>query len=41
MDKGTVTVYKNGKAVSIDKNSLAVFLKFGYTKKKEAEKKAK
>lgn len=40
MDKGTVNVYKDGRAVKIDKNSLAVFLKFGYTKKKEAEKKA-
>lgn len=33
MDKNTVDVYKDGKAVAIDKNSLAVFLKFGYTLK--------
>ena len=30
MDKNTVDVYKNGKAVTIDKDTLAVFLKFGY-----------
>lgn len=30
MDKNIVNVYKDGKAVTIDKNSLAVFLKFGY-----------
>lgn len=41
MNKSTVNVYKDGKAVTIDKNSLAVFLEFGYSKKRETEKKEK
>lgn len=41
MDKSTIEVYKDGRAVTIDRNSLAVFLKHGYTKKKETEKKSK
>lgn len=38
MDKNTVKVYKDGKAVTIDKNSLAVYIKFGYTEKKTKRK---
>lgn len=41
MDKGTVNVYKDGKAVTIDKNSLAVYLRFGYTRKKMTKNKEK
>lgn len=41
MDKNTIEVYKDGRAVTIDRSSLAVFLKYGYTKKKEDEKKLK
>ena len=33
MAKNTVDVYKDGKAVTIDKDSLAVYQKFGYKQK--------
>lgn len=37
-----VEVVKNGKTIAIDRLSLATFLEFGYTEKKEtAEKKQK
>lgn len=43
LDTEKITVYKDGKAISIDKKSLAVFVKYGYSQKPDtsAEKKTK